>query len=62
MKSWLTKALHGLVPAVGAAVGAVAVVLTGGTALTVGAVAKIAAGAFLGYMVKKARPADPPTP
>ncbi len=55
MKNLLNKAWHGLAPALGA--GAAAGVL----AILVGpigwvAAAKIAAGAFVGYMIKPARP------
>jgi hypothetical protein len=51
---WLRKVLHALVPAAGAALAAVV------PGLAIPMVAKVAIGAFAGYMVKRARPADPP--
>jgi hypothetical protein len=56
MRDFLKKALHGLAPAAGAGLAALAVALSGGP-ISVGAALKIAAGAFLGYLVKPARPA-----
>lgn len=59
MPSWLKKVVHALAPAGGAAVTATVDAITRGSfdprTVVVGAV-----GAFLGYLFKPARPADPP--
>jgi hypothetical protein len=53
LKNLGKKALHGAIPAAGAAV---AIMLTGGvTAVPI--LAKAAIGAFIGYFIKPARPA-----
>ena len=61
MSSWLRKILHALAPAAGAAGGAIADALMTGS-VSVRTVAMGAAGAFLAYIVKPARPADKPAP
>lgn len=60
--SWLknisSKVLHGIVPALGAALPFIVTAVAGGH-VDLKTVAQAAGGAFLGYMVKPARPGDP---
>ena len=57
MNNWMKKAIHALAPAAGAAF-AIAVPLFGSVSPIV--IAKAAAGAFVAYLLKPARPAEPP--
>lgn len=59
MPAWLKKVFHALIPAGGAAL--LAAVPIFGT-LPALAVAKVAGGAFVAYLLKPARPAEPTTP
>ncbi len=58
MSSWLKKVAHAVVPAAGAAVAAALTVV----GMPVSAVLKVAGGAFVAYLIKPARPAEPPKP
>jgi hypothetical protein len=59
LKSIGRKALHGLYVAAGAVGTTLAATLVGGPVLGAAALAKLGAAAFVGYMVKPARPAPP---
>ena len=61
-KNIASKALHALIPAGGATVGAVAVAIMAGTPIGLATLGPVAVGAFLAYMAKKARPDVPPAP
>lgn len=57
MPNWLRKVVHGLAPAAGAAFGIVTDAIAKGE-VNVRSVVAGAVGAFFGYIVKKARPAN----
>jgi hypothetical protein len=62
LKNIGSKVVHGLVPALGAALPFIVTAVTGGH-IDAATVVKAAGGAFVGYMCKPARPGDPaPTP
>ena len=60
MPTWLRKVVHALAPAAGAALSATLDAVTRGS-VDVRTVAVGAVGAFIGYLLKPARPAVEPT-